>query len=281
MFKNKIGLVLGGGGAKGLAHIGVLKFLEEKNIHVDYVSGTSIGAVIGTLHCLGYKASEIESLVKKTKFKSLFDIGAPRKGLIKGDKIESYFRELFEEKKFSDLKKPLFVVACDLNNFQEVVFNKGDLARAVRASISIPGIFMPVINKDRVLVDGGVLDNLPVQIMENQGADTIIAVNLEAEKIKNKVYESAVSEKNSKEVPNIIETLLKTYVMITSVPLENIFQNPKNSIIISPPLEEIKIQNFNKANQAIEIGYKAAKENASQLERLSQRKGPFSIFKKF
>ncbi len=272
MRKNKVGLVLGGGGAKGFAHIGVLKFLEEKNIHVDCVSGTSIGAIIGALHCLGYKASQIEDIVKKTDFRFLFDLGAPRNGLIKGEKIESFLRKLFEGKEFSDLEKPLYVIACDIKNSQKVIFNKGDLAKAVRASISIPGIFRPVVTKNRILVDGGVLDNLPIKVLRDKKVRKIIAVNLEAEKINKEAYETAPVEISEKNLPNIMATLLKTYVLITSTPLEYEMKDTKNTIIISPKLESIKIQSFNKAEEAIKIGYAAARGKSAQIKKLGRKR---------
>jgi len=271
MLRRKIGLALGGGGARGFAHIGVLKFLEENHIPIDYVSGTSIGAIIGALHCLGYKAAEIESLVKKTNLNFLLDLGAPRNGLIKGDKIESYLRELFENKKFSDLEKPLFIIASDIKNSQKVIFNKGDLARAVRASISIPGIFRPVVTKNRILVDGGVLDNLPIKVLRDQNIKSVIAVNLEAEKINDDVYETANTEKAKEDPPNIINTLLKTYVLVISTPLESVFKESKSTIVISPNLGDIKIQSFNKAEEAIRLGYEAAKERYSQIKKLLKR----------
>jgi NTE family protein len=268
MPKKRVGLVLGGGGARGFAHIGVLKFLEEKKIPIDYVSGTSIGAVIGALHCLGYKATEIEDLVKATNFNFLFDLGPPRKGLIKGEKLEEFLRTLFKGKKFSDLKKPLYMVACDLKNSQKVIFNRGDLAKAARASISIPGIFMPVINKNRILVDGGVLDDLPIGILREKGLRSIIAVNLEAKKLNKKVYETAVPKKYSRKIPNVIETLLKTHTLTTSAPLKEAFKDHKNTVIISPKLDKIRIQNFSRAIETINIGYKAAKEKSPQIRQL-------------
>lgn len=270
MFKKRIGLVLGGGGARGFAHVGVLKFLEEKKIPIDYVSGTSMGAIIGAMHCLGYKAKEIEDLIKKTNFKFLFDIEMPKKGLIKGDRIESYLRELFEGKKFSDLEKPLFVVACDIKNIQKVIFNKGDLAKAIRASISIPGIFRPVVMGNRILVDGGLLDNLPIKVLQEQKVRSIIAVNIEARKINKKVYATAVND-NKENIPNIMETLQKTFVLVTSESLQEILEDPKKIVIISPKLKGINIQSFDKAEEAIKIGYNAAKEKFLKIKNLSRR----------
>jgi NTE family protein len=261
----KIGLVLGGGGAKGYAHIGVLKSLEENNISVDYVAGTSIGAVVGALYCLGYNAREIEKIAKTTNFKQLFDLTLPKKGLIKGEKIEIYLRHLFENKKFSDLKKPLFVVAADIVNFREVIFNKGDLTKAVRASISIPGIFHPVENNGKTLVDGGILNNLPIDVLQKEKVDAIIAVNLEKGKIKKEIYESAVSQKSDINI-NITNILLNSYVMIISNQLKDIHLNP-NVIILHPELEKISLKDFHKIDEGINVGYKIAKINSKKLKK--------------
>ncbi|MFC1666223.1 patatin-like phospholipase family protein [Nanoarchaeota archaeon] len=269
MLKKKIGLVLGGGGAKGFAHIGVLKFLEEKNIPIDYVAGTSIGAIIGALYCLGYSSFEIEKIAKTTKFKQLFDLTLPKKGLIKGEKIEIYLKHLFENKKFSDLKKPLFVVSTDIINFHEVIFNKGDLTKAVRASISIPGIFHPVPNKNKILVDGGVLNNLPIDVLQKK-ADSIIAVNLEKGKIKQPIYETANSKKENTESINIINILLNSYTMIIANQLKNMADNP-NILILSPDLEKISIKDFNKSEQGILKGYEIAKKNFNKIKVLLKK----------
>ena len=278
MFKKRIGLALGGGGAKGLAHIGVLKFLEETKIGIDYVAGTSIGAIIGALHCLGYNADEIKQIAEKIKVKKLLDPTFPKKGLIKGDKLETYLRKIFENKKFSDLKKPMFVVATDIKNFQEVIFNKGDLAKAVRASISIPGIFHPVINNKRILVDGGILENLPIKVLKNQNVKKIIAVNLEKEKINNEIYDETILEKDSSELPSIFETLSNSYAMIDGNQIKNILENSDNSVlVISPDLKGINIQDFNKAKKIYQIGYNCAKNNHKKINSLIQKD---NIFKK-
>jgi NTE family protein len=266
----KIGLVLGGGGAKGYAHIGVLKFLEENNISVDYVAGTSIGAVVGALYCLGYSTREIEKIAKTTNFKQLFDLTLPKKGLIKGEKIERYLRHLFENKKFSDLEKPLFVVAADIVNFREVIFNKGDLTKAVRASISIPGIFHPVENNGKTLVDGGILNNLPIDVLQKEKVDAIIVVNLEKGKIKKEIYESATSSKGNIEHMNILNILLNSYVMIISSQLKNI-DNSKSLLILSPDLEKISLKDFHKCEEGIRQGYEIAKKNSNKIKKLTRR----------
>ena len=281
MLRKKIGLVLGGGGARGFAHIGVLKWIEENKIPIDYVAGTSIGAVIGALHCLGYTAEEIENLAKKTEFKKLFDFTLSRKGLIKGEKIKNYLNQIFKGKKFSDLKKPLFVVAADIKNLEEVIFNRGDLVKAVQASISIPGIFIPVQNKERILVDGGILNNLPIKTLESKNPDYIIAVNLAGVKTLQKTYETAVTEEDTSKISNLVKTFLGVYNLINLTLLEKNMINSERILVISPNLEGIKISSFEKIDEGIKEGYSSAKENSKKIKFFVRKEGFFELVKRF
>jgi NTE family protein len=270
--RKKVGLVLGGGGARGLAHIGVLKVLEENNIPIDFVSGTSIGAIIGALYCLGKKPSEIEEIAKKINWKNIFDFGFSLKGIIKGKKIEDYLRDIFEEKSFSDLKIPFFATAVDINESTEVVFNKGDLTNAVRASISIPGIFKPIMNNGRVLVDGGVLDNLPIKVLKENGAEVIIAVNLYDEPQKEIIYETAnrinqESKSFLKEIPNLVKIILKSYNLMEGEKVRLLLENFDNEIIITPKVRNLRIYEFDKVDLLIEKGINSTKKEIYKIKK--------------
>lgn len=255
MFKRKkIGLALGGGAAKGLAHIGVLKVLEENGIKPDFVSGTSIGAIVGSLYCSGYSAEQIEDIAKKTNWVKLFDPKISRKGLIKGDNIEKYLRELLEDKQFSELKIPLFIPAVDILKSQEIIFNKGDLVKAIRSSISIPGILRPIENNGNVLVDGGIIDNLPIDVLKDSGADIIIAVSLFKENKKGYVFSTALKENNMTLVPNMLTSLLNSLTIVEREMTKNILDNSKADILIMPDLKKINFQDFYKADEIIKIG---------------------------
>lgn len=176
----KIGLAIGGGAAYGLSAIGVLKVFEEEKIPIDVISGTSIGAVIGALYASGMKTVRLEDEMLTTQWKELIDFVFPRRGVISGKKVETYIRQLVNNKTFKELNIPLYVVAADLNTGQRVVFHKGDVAAAVRASISIPGIFTPVVMGDMELVDGGVVDPVPADVLQKR-ADKIIAIEFSKE----------------------------------------------------------------------------------------------------
>ena len=178
----KIGLALGSGSARGLAHVGVIMALEAYNIPIDIISGTSIGSVIGGLYASGATVKQLEEValsIKKSKTLFMIDPVVPRSGLISGDRIEKMLNQFaLKDKTFDDLKIPFAAVATDIESGAEVILNQGKVIDAVRASISIPGIFTPVKYQDYYLVDGGVVDPVPVDVVKMMGADIIIAVSL-------------------------------------------------------------------------------------------------------
>ncbi|MFC1590772.1 patatin-like phospholipase family protein [Candidatus Omnitrophota bacterium] len=176
------GLVLGSGAAMGLAHIGVLKVLEDEKIPIDVISATSIGALIAALWAAGLSARKIErfmsSFKSRLKVLSLIDPTFPVRGLIKGNTVRNILKRYLGNKKFSDARFPLKIVACDIKKRREVIIEKGRLVDAVMASIAIPGVFEPVVLKNNVhLVDGGIVNPLPVSCLSRAGLKRIIAVN--------------------------------------------------------------------------------------------------------
>lgn len=180
--KPKIGLALGSGGARGLAHIGVLKVLEKNGISIDYLAGTSIGAVVGGFYATGLKPKEIEEIALKTNWRSLFPIildPSLKKGFIRGEKIQQFIEKYLNGKTFKDCSLPFRAVATDIKTGEIVVLDKGKLSLAIRASLSVPLIFKPVEIGKRVLVDGGLSAPVPAEIVREMGADIVIAVNLD------------------------------------------------------------------------------------------------------
>ncbi|MBW2989565.1 patatin-like phospholipase family protein [Candidatus Woesearchaeota archaeon] len=178
MRKKRVGLALGGGSVRGLSHIGVLKVLKRNNIPVDFIAGTSIGAVIGGAYCAGIEPEELELICMTKDWRNLIDFSIPKKGFIRGQKIRNYIRFLVKDKNFGGLRVPLSVVATDLNMQEKVVFERGSLTKAIRASISLPGIFHPVKMRAMELVDGGLVDPVPFEEVIGRGADIVIAVDL-------------------------------------------------------------------------------------------------------
>ena len=176
----KIGLALGGGAARGWAHLGVIRALEEKGIKPDYVAGTSIGALVGGAYASG-KIEELHHFSGSLDWKQLlnfFDPVFPRTALVDGKKVERFLRELVDDKKIEDLEIPFSAVATDLYDGGETVIASGDAAEAIRASISIPGIFTPVKKGRSILTDGGLVNPVPINVVREMGADFVIAVDL-------------------------------------------------------------------------------------------------------
>lgn len=179
----KIGLALGSGAAKGLAHIGVIKALEEKGIPINMIAGSSIGALIGACYAMTGSINNIEALVLKIDWKKLAKLLDPNialffKGVIYGKKIKEFLKTIIGNVEFKDLKIPLSIVTTDAETGEEVVINKGSVLDAVRASISIPAVFTPVRHENRYLMDGGVINPVPVSVVKEMGADFIIACNV-------------------------------------------------------------------------------------------------------
>jgi len=197
MRKKRIGLALGAGSARGFAHIGVLSILEKHGIRPDFVSGTSIGAAVGALYCSGMSPEYLKRLAISTEWQDLLDFTIPKTGVIAGNKVEEYIQALTNNCKFTDLRIPLRVVATDIKNAHKVVFSQGNVAKAVRASISIPGVFSPVIIDSRELVDGGLVDPIPIEVVRNMGADIVIAVDISKDLTEVHIHGSRVRERST------------------------------------------------------------------------------------
>jgi NTE family protein len=225
----KIGLALGGGGARGLAHLGVLKVLKRENIKIDYICGVSMGAFMGSYYALGLDLEALEKeVVKTTKrkaVKELLDLNGFKVSILKGKKTDKYIRKYLNNYKFSDTKIPLNIVATDLANGDEILLKKGDISEAVLASLSVPGIFPPVKIDDRYLIDGGVVNCTPVDVVEKMGADFIIGVDL-------------VMKRNIKlDKPGLVTTLMQSYEIIRTHGIKHKIDSVlKDKIIIKPKL---------------------------------------------
>ncbi len=299
----KIGLVLGGGGAKGAAHIGVLKVLEELKIPIDYIAGTSMGAIVGSLYASGLTADEIETLITSIDWKDVFsgnperqDIDFRRKredfdilygltlgvkdgeirlpkGVVKDQKVNVLFEMLMlhtvETDDFDKLPIPFRAVAADIETGEIVVLKKGRLADAARASMSVPGAFPPIELNGRILIDGGILRNLPVDIVRDMGADIVICIDVGKPLATRKDLEGPLKIMNQmidimmkKNVKNQIDTL-----------------GPKD-IYINPELGELGSGDFDRAAEIAGFGEKAARENIDALSKYSVSDGEYAAFAK-
>src|SRR4029077_19959281 len=176
----RIGVALGGGFARGIAHLGVLRVLQEENIPVDYVTGTSAGALLAISYASGHTIAEITRQARATRFKDFGNWRLSWMGLASNQKLEHYPRKFLGVSTFEDLRIPLAIAATDLGKGEPVYFTKGPLGPALRASCAYPGMFVPVEMDGRTLVDGFLVAPVPVDALRNMGADVVIAVFLEA-----------------------------------------------------------------------------------------------------
>ncbi len=284
----KVGLVLSGGGARGVAHVGVIKALHEKNIPIDYVAGTSMGAIVGGLYAIGMPPEDLEWAVKSVDWDKALNPGYSRKLKNYRQKQEEkdYFTELeigiskegassgvglvgdhrvmlelqrlvgsFNVQDFDDFPIPFRAVATDLNAGESYVMDHGDLAMAMRASMAVPLVFGPVKYQDRYLVDGGILNNLPVNVAREMGADIIIAVNISSPL-------GQVDDKSS--------VVSVTYQSIDVALVQNTKKSEKLAdIVIKPALEGIMPNMFDRADDMITDGYLAVFKQSEPLASLA------------
>ncbi len=214
----RVGLALGSGSARGLAHLGVIRAIEEAGIEVSCIAGTSMGALIGAIHAAG-KLDELEASFRDFDWKktaSFFDVVLPKSGLLDGAKVVELVRTHIHADAIEKLDKPFAAVATDIVSGEEVVIRSGDVIDAVRASISVPGIFTPVRSNGRVLVDGGLTNPVPVSAVRAMGADIVIAVDLNHEIVSGKNLKPLLSaarseEKNSSNEPGLFSRWVGDY----------------------------------------------------------------------
>ncbi len=276
----KFGLALGGGSARGLAHVGVIQVLEAYNIPIDIIAGTSIGSVVGSLYAAGASIDQLEEAalsMKKSKTFFLMDLALPHSGLISGKRIEEMLNDLaLEDKTFDDLKIPFAAVATDVESGVEVILNQGKVIDAVRASISIPGIFTPVKYQDYYLVDGGVVNPVPVNVVQRMGADIIFAVSLAKlkpyttpliisketdnpeEVEKSSILQQKIEQvKSTFESPNIFEVIVQS-IDIMQAKITGQCLEGADVVIVPFGIKDINLLDFDKAESVIKGGIMAA-----------------------
>ena len=174
----KIGLALSGGAIWGISHIGVLKAFEDNHIPISFIGGTSIGALIGALYAGGMTVAQLEELALNTQWKDISKLSLLFRGLLSNEPMEQYIHNLIGDLSFSDLQIPFQAVATDLISGEEVILKSGKLSTAIRATTAIPGIYQPVQIGNTTLVDGGIVNNVPIQMVRDMGADLVVGVSL-------------------------------------------------------------------------------------------------------
>ncbi len=285
----KVGLVLSGGGAKGLAHIGALKVIEETGIRVDYIGGTSMGAIIGALYASGYSANQLDSIFNMVDFNTLIQDDIPRSaktfyekdesekyaitlpfdhfkvgfpsGLSKGQNVYNLLSQLTlhvsDIKDFNKLPIPFFCVATNVETGKEVILDKGYLPRAITASGALPSLFSPVIINDTIYVDGGVTNNYPVDEVRSKGADIVIGVDVQdslkgREKLKS-AFDVLVQINNYRTIEDMAE------------------KRDRTDIYINPNIEDFTVVSFDEGVKIIESGEEEANALKEELQEVAKR----------
>ncbi|MFA5127726.1 MAG: patatin-like phospholipase family protein [Patescibacteria group bacterium] len=256
----KIGLALGSGAARGLAHIGVLKVLERNNIPIDYISGASIGAVVGALYAATRNVAEMEKVVTEADWKLFLSLIDPTvvNGMIKGEKIKKFLRRFVGDMTFADLKIPLAVVATDLQTGEPVILDKGDVVDAIMASSTVPLVFQPVKMNDHILVDGGLSHPVPTQILRERGMKKVIAVNLDADFFTKKKVDLSPGAMAMQMI-----TLMRYHLAEYDAALAD--------VVIAPEVGGIFGTRFNAGPPVIDMGEKAAQKVLPQIKKLAAR----------
>jgi len=250
-----IGLALGGGAARGFAHIGVIKVLEANGIKPNVIVGTSAGSVISSIYASGISANELQQIAIDLDEATITDWTNPFSGkmggMIKGDALQSKINQLVKNRPIEQMKIPLGIVATDLKTGNPILFQRGDTGQAVRASSSVPGIFMPTVIQGKEYVDGGLTSPVPIKFTRNLGADIVIAVNIS-------------SDPSDQQVSGILGTLLQTTtIMGRSI---TYWELPLADVIVIPQLPQMKSTDFRSRNAAILAGEIAMQQQITALK---------------
>jgi len=262
--KPRVGLALGSGGAAGFAHIGVIKVLVKNKIPIDYIAGSSAGAIVGAYYALNKEIDSLDKLMKdmkKRQMLSLFGLNKLSLSLISDRKLKRFLTDILSGKQFSDLKIPLAITAVDLENSEEVIFRKGSLIDAIMASISIPGLFPIKRINNRIMVDGGILNPTPIHVVKDMKPDIVIAVDL------------SYPDKTKLTSFNPISIFLRTISIFMGQSMKLRNADLKNTVVIKPQFpEKIHTINIFRAKEYIEIGEKAAREKLPEIKKLINKK---------
>ena len=265
--KNRtVGLVLSGGGARGFAHIGVLRVLEQYGIKPRLVAGTSMGAVIGALHASGLSAAEISDLALHTSLRDILDISL-QAGLLKGDRLAHYLAEHLPPT-FEDLKIPLAVTTTDIETGEQVILTEGDLITAVRASASFPGAFEPIERDGRMLADGGIVNNLPVEAASWLGAGWTVASDVTPERRSSyrppseegNWWERMLATVKLERRNPMVQMMLRSTDIMQSILTDIQYNLHPADLLIKMPLKGIRIEAFWEAEEIMAEGEREALE---------------------
>lgn len=262
--RKKIGLALGSGGARGMSQLGVMRRLKELGITIDCVAGTSIGSILGAVFVSG-KVDEVtkwaEDLDWMKAAKLFAEMNVPITGFLRGKRIEELLHQFIIYKDFSESPIPFATVATNIITGEEVVIRTGDLMEGVRASFAIPGVFMPIERAGCQLVDGGLVNPLPISVCRSMGADVVIAVDIN-------LRHGPVGYRNEKKSLKLFDILTNTIKIFENEVTRSVIAAQAPDICIQPAVGDIFTLDFRTASQCIAAGYEAAVEMSDQLRSL-------------
>ena len=252
-----IALVLGAGSARGLAHIGVIQVLLEHQVPFNLIVGSSMGAMIGGIYACGTDIYMLDRLVEYMNHGVLYDVNLPRLGFMAGRKISAFLDLLTKKKTFDQLEIPLLVVATDLVTGKRVVIDEGSVAQAIRASISIPGIFRPVRDGERILVDGAVTDRLPVIPARERGADIVIAVDV------------TFGEGKQVVIRNTWDVIMISLEILQRQQFDAV--SCQADVLIQPAVGGYLPQDFDRSRELVDLGREAALARIEEIKAVIRR----------
>ncbi|MTV36889.1 patatin-like phospholipase family protein [Duganella radicis] len=259
--KIKIGLALGGGAARGFAHIGVIKALEAQGIYPDIVVGTSAGSVVGALYAAGNTGFQLQKMAMEMDEAQISDWALPlfRKstGVLKGEALQAYVNKAVNNQPMEKLKIPFGAVAADLKDGKSILFQRGNTGMAVRASSAVPGVFQPVTINGHTYVDGGLVAPVPVRFARDMGADFVIAVNISTQAD----VQATVSS---------LDVIMQTFSIMGQ--RINEYELRDADVVITPPLGKMASNDFNGRNQAVLAGEQAAAQVMAQIKQKLEAK---------
>ncbi|OPY74903.1 MAG: NTE family protein RssA [Syntrophorhabdus sp. PtaU1.Bin058] len=253
--EHKVALVLGGGSAKGFAHVGVIRILEQEKIPIHMIVGTSVGSLIGGIYAANPDSFQLEWTAYAIDKNDILDISIvySKMGPVQGAKLEAFVEQTAKVKKIEDTKIPFYPIATDLNTGETIILEKGSLAKAIRASSAIPGIFVPVVFGNRTLVDGGVTNNIACDVARQKGADIVIAVNLQKD-IKDT------------DINTIFDIIGQSLSIMTHE--SNKAKLRYADVVIEPDTKGVSLFDFSQKKRLIEEGMKAARKAIPRIKEL-------------
>lgn len=248
----KVGLALGSGGARGFAHLGVIKVLKEEGIPIELIAGSSMGALVASFYGAGLDVDRLYKLSRVFKRKYYLDFTVPKMGFIAGKRVKELIRIFTHGKMIEELDIPIGIVATDLVSGEKVVFKKGPVAEAVRASIAIPGIFVPEKLDGRLFVDGGVVDRIPVSVAKEMGADIVIAVDVSHVKFNS-------------DITSIFDVIIQSIDIMQMELVAN--REVASDVMIRPRVEMYDSKAFTNIEEIITIGEEEAKKHIDRIKQ--------------